>query len=193
MLNPLLTSSSPNYDLRAGFNILSNLLKEAGESSSSTLAESIKTEVERVAGFALTAGTDLTIESSKISLKVSTLDTSAEINYVPSTTSTIAVKFPINFVATGSKLVSIVYKDTIDQIAATSSAHRQVTDSLTLKAYSGTTELPVTGLSTEIELAFPVSSSEPAIATILSEVASSTRALTHVECSFFNEGTKQAD
>ena len=77
ILNPLITSSSANYDLKDAFNILSNLLKGAGESSTSTLAESIQTEVERVAGFALTAGTDLLVESSKISLKVSTLDTSA--------------------------------------------------------------------------------------------------------------------
>ena len=69
---------------------------------------------------------------------------------------------------------------------ATNSNYRQATASLTLKLYSGQTELSISNLQKEIEFSFPVNTSDSNTLLVMQEIEQGKRSLAAVECSFFN-------
>ena len=69
---------------------------------------------------------------------------------------------------------------------ATNSNYRQATASLTLKLYSGQTELSISNLLKEIEVSFPVNTSDSNTLLVMQEIEQGKRPLAAVECSFFN-------
>lgn len=69
---------------------------------------------------------------------------------------------------------------------ATNSNYRQATASLTLKLYSGQTELSISNLQKEIEFSFPVNTSDSNTLLVMQEIEQGKRPLAAVECSFFN-------
>ena len=79
-------------------------------------------------------------------------------------------ELPKDFAATGTKLVSVLYKDALHQSGATTTNHRQATASLSLKLFSGETELSVTNLKDDIIFSFPVNSSDSTIISYMQEI-----------------------
>ena len=189
----VVSAASSQSELSAALNALSNILGLAGQAADTALAESIEALTSQMAGFSLAAGQDIKVESSKIAMTVASIDTASATSFAPADSSSLRVTLPANFAPAGTIIVSVLYQDALHQNTVSDPLLLQATASLSLRAYSGQTELDISNLTEEVEFAFPVSSANPVLREGTRAIAEGRAALSNVQCVFFNENSKRAD